>query len=135
MLKAIPTVCLLLILHFYLKAVLFKPLQKILNQRDELTEGARKAAQQSLDGAEKKQQEYEAKFRDARAEVYRGLVVAEHTIFCMIVLSRTNAQSNKTAKNRQESNIYRLITGNPSFLFQILWAYFPCLEKLAELYN
>jgi F-type H+-transporting ATPase subunit b len=72
MVKAIPTVVLLLILHFYLKAMLFKPLDQVLKQRAELTEGARKAAQQSLLAADQKQQEYEAKFREARAEVYRA---------------------------------------------------------------
>ena len=72
MVKAIPTVLLLIILHFYLKAMLFGPLDRVLKQRAELNEGARKAAEQSLLAADKKQQEYEAKFRDARAEVYRG---------------------------------------------------------------
>jgi F-type H+-transporting ATPase subunit b len=37
-----------------------------------LTEGARKAAEQSLAAADRKQLEYESKFRDARAEVYRA---------------------------------------------------------------
>lgn len=69
--KAIPTVVLVLLLHFYLKAMLFGPLEKILKQREELTEGARKAASASLAEAERKTAEYEAKLRDARAEVYR----------------------------------------------------------------
>jgi F-type H+-transporting ATPase subunit b len=71
LLKAIPSALLLIILHFYLKAMLFRPLQKTLKQRDDLTAGARKAAEQSLVAAEAKAQDYEAKFRDARAEVYR----------------------------------------------------------------
>ena len=71
LLKAIPTIFLLLLLHFYFKAMLFGPLEKVLRQRDELTEGARKAADQSLAAAERKAQEYEAKLREARAEVYR----------------------------------------------------------------
>ena len=71
LLKAIPTAILLIILHLYLKGMLFKPLQKTLKQRDELTAGARKAADESLAAAERKAQDYEAKFRDARAEVYR----------------------------------------------------------------
>ena len=69
--KAIPTVVLVLLLHFYLKAMLFGPLEKILKQREELTDGARKAASASLAEAERKTAEYEAKLRDARAEVYR----------------------------------------------------------------
>jgi F-type H+-transporting ATPase subunit b len=72
MLKAIPTICLLLLLHVYFKVMLFGPLEKVLKQREELTDGARKAAEQSLATADRKQQEYEAKFREARAEVYRA---------------------------------------------------------------
>ena len=71
LLKAIPTVILLLILHAYLRAVLFAPLEKMLQQRAELTDGARKAADQSLAAAEAKAQEYETKLREARAVVYK----------------------------------------------------------------
>jgi len=69
--KAALTIGLLLLLHFYLKAMLFGPLEKVLNERDLLTRGARKAAEQSLAAADKKTQEYEAKLREARAEVYK----------------------------------------------------------------
>ena len=71
LLKAIPTVILLIILHFYLKAVLFGSLDRILKQRRELTEGARKNAEESLAAASRKAEEYEAKLRDARATVYK----------------------------------------------------------------
>lgn len=71
LLKAIPTVVLLLILHFYLKRMLFKPLEKVLQQRDEATGGARKAAEASLQRAEQRAVEYEAAILDARSEVYR----------------------------------------------------------------
>jgi F-type H+-transporting ATPase subunit b len=69
--KAALTVGLLLLLHFYLKAMLFGPLEKVLKERDHLTKGARKAAEQSLADADKKTQEYETKLREARAEVYK----------------------------------------------------------------
>jgi F-type H+-transporting ATPase subunit b len=71
LLKAIPTVILLIILHFYLKAVLFGPLDRILHKRRELTEGARKTAEDSLAAATRKANEYEAKLREARAAVYK----------------------------------------------------------------
>jgi F-type H+-transporting ATPase subunit b len=71
LLKAIPTVILLIILHFYLKGMLFIPLEKVLKRREELTAGARKAADESLAAAERKAQGYEAKFRDAKSVVYR----------------------------------------------------------------
>ena len=71
LLKAIPTVILLIILHFYLKAVLFGPLDRVMQKRRELTEGARKTAEDSLAAATRKADEYEAKLRDARAVVYK----------------------------------------------------------------
>jgi len=71
LLKAVPTSLLLIILYFYLKAMLFNPLQKVLKQREELTAGARKAADESLAAAERKAQDYEAKFQHARSEVYK----------------------------------------------------------------
>ena len=71
LLKSIPTVVLLLFLYFYLKLMLFGPLTRVLKQRDELTAGTRYAAQKSLKDAERKVSEYEAKMREARAEVYR----------------------------------------------------------------
>src|SRR5947209_660587 len=72
LLKGIPTVCLLVLLHFYFKAMLFGPLDKVLKQRENLTEGARRTAEQSLAEAERKEREYQDKLRDARAEVYRA---------------------------------------------------------------
>jgi F-type H+-transporting ATPase subunit b len=71
LLKAIPTVILLIILHFYLKAVLFGPLDRVMEERRKLTEGARKTAEESLAAATRKADEYEAKLRDARAAVYK----------------------------------------------------------------
>lgn len=71
LLKSIPTVVLLLFLYFYLKGMLFGPLTRLLKQREELTAGTRHAAQKSLKDAERKVTEYEAKMREARAEVYR----------------------------------------------------------------
>ncbi len=71
LLKSIPTVVLLLFLYFYLKSMLFKPLEKVLAQRDAATKGAREAAQASLGLADKKAAEYEDAIRTARAEVYK----------------------------------------------------------------
>ena len=51
--------------------MLFGPLTRLLKQREELTAGTRHAAQKSLKDAERKVTEYEAKMREARAEVYR----------------------------------------------------------------
>ena len=72
MVRAIPTMLFLVFLYYYFKLMLFGPLEKVLKQREDLTEGARKSAEASLAAAERKQQDYESKFNQARGEVYRG---------------------------------------------------------------
>jgi F-type H+-transporting ATPase subunit b len=72
LLKAVPTFLLVVLLHFYLKGVLFKPLQKVLRQRYEATEGARKLAAESLERAAAKTAEYQAAMRAARGEIYQA---------------------------------------------------------------
>lgn len=71
LIRAVPTIIILVILHLFLKAVLFGPIQKVLDERGKLTFGARKAAEDSLANAERKTQEYEARLRDAKAVVYK----------------------------------------------------------------
>jgi len=71
LLKAIPTFLLVVFLNFYLKAVFFKPLEKVLQRRYEATEGARKLAAESLERAAAKTAEYEAAIRGARTELYK----------------------------------------------------------------
>src|SRR5216683_1950707 len=73
LLRAIPTFVLVVLLHFYLKFIFFKPLQKVLRERYEATEGARKLAESSLAKAAEKAAEYEAALRAARAETYKEL--------------------------------------------------------------
>ena len=72
LLKAVPTFLLVAFLHFYLKSVFFKPLQKALRQRYEETEGARKRAAESEERAAAKTAECEAALRAARAEIYQA---------------------------------------------------------------
>ena len=71
LLKAIPTVILLLIVHFYLKSVFFGPMRDVLAKRREATEGARKEAEALLARASEKTAALEAALRKAREEVYR----------------------------------------------------------------
>jgi F-type H+-transporting ATPase subunit b len=72
LLRAVPTFLLVILLHFYLKIVFFKPLEKVLHQRYEATEGARKLAEQSLEQAAAKTASYEAQLRVAKAEMYQA---------------------------------------------------------------
>lgn len=72
LLKAVPTFLLVIFLNFYLKNVFFKPFRKVLQQRYEASEGARKVAQQSLERAAAKAAEYETALRRAKGEVYEN---------------------------------------------------------------
>ena len=72
LLKAIPTFLLVVLLHFYLKGVFFNPMRKVLRQRYEATEGARKLAAESLERAAAKTAQYEAAMRAARTEIYQA---------------------------------------------------------------
>ncbi len=69
MLNGLPTFFLVLILAACVKYLYLKPLEKVLAERYRLTEGARKAAEDSLKSADSKVAEYENSLAEARAEI------------------------------------------------------------------
>jgi F-type H+-transporting ATPase subunit b len=72
LLRAVPTFLFVVFLHFYLKYMFFKPMTRVMDQRYQATEGARKAAEKSLALAAEKTAQYEEAMRTARSEVYRA---------------------------------------------------------------
>lgn len=72
LLNAIPTFIILLIVFAYLKWMYFKPMAKVLHDRYELTEGARKMAEESMQRAAAKSADYDRKLHEARAETYKA---------------------------------------------------------------
>ena len=54
LLRATPTFFLVFLLCFYLKKVFFKPLEKVLQERYDATEGARRLAEKSMERASAK---------------------------------------------------------------------------------
>lgn len=70
LLKGLPTFFLIIFLNIFLRRVFFKPLEATLAQRYDVTEGARRSADQSLAEAEKRIAEYETALRAARQEMY-----------------------------------------------------------------
>jgi len=70
-LNGLPTFFLVLVLAIIVKYVYLKPLDKVLAERFRLTEGARKAAEDSLKNADTKIAEYQEALNRARAEIYR----------------------------------------------------------------
>jgi F-type H+-transporting ATPase subunit b len=71
LLSALPTFILVIFLHYYLKFMFFKPMEKVLAERLAATEGARAQAAESLQRAERKIAEYEATMRVERSKIYQ----------------------------------------------------------------
>jgi|SRR5579863_3169388 len=72
LLDAIPTVVLLLALYAVYQNVVRRPLERMLNERRERTEGAAQKARSDVASAEARTQEYEQKLRDARTAVFKA---------------------------------------------------------------
>ena len=71
LLKAIPTIVLLIIVNLYLRWMFFNPLKEILQKRRDATEGARQAAEAALARASEKAAQIQAALRKAREEIYQ----------------------------------------------------------------
>jgi F-type H+-transporting ATPase subunit b len=70
-LQATPTIVFVFLLLVILDRLLFRPVTKVLNQREEATLGALARAREQAAAAEAKAREYEAAFYAARQESYR----------------------------------------------------------------
>lgn len=68
---ALPTAIIVFLFILFLRWSFWTPFQKVLEQREAATEGARKQASDLLAQAEEKIRQYEDALRQARAEIYR----------------------------------------------------------------
>ena len=73
LLASIPTIIVFVLLHYYLKRVLYRPLQQVLSARRERIEGKLQAAQATVALAEQKLSGYEEALRQRRMENYRHI--------------------------------------------------------------
>src|SRR5271163_2083869 len=69
---SVPTILLFLFLVLAYKFILHEPLLKVLAERRARTEGAIEKAKAAIAAADAKAQEYEAKLRAARTEIFRA---------------------------------------------------------------
>jgi len=69
-LQAVPTVLIILLFYFILRAVFFKPLLAVMAERDSRTVGAQKAAEVAQAAAAQKVKQYQEALRQARGQVY-----------------------------------------------------------------
>ena len=79
-LGALPTVVLILIFYFILKALFFKPLLAVMAERETRSAGAQKAAEAAEAAAAEKVRQYQEALRRARAEVYAEQEAARKTL-------------------------------------------------------
>jgi F-type H+-transporting ATPase subunit b len=71
LIEAIPTILFFVFLTIYLRAVFFKPMGKILEERRRATEGVRELAQKAFESAEKKGTEFEHALQIARVQLHQ----------------------------------------------------------------
>lgn len=116
LLKAVPTIVLLLVVHFYLKWMFFRPLEQVLDKRKQSTDGARQNAEVLLAKASRAAADIEAELRKAREEIYQEqeevrrrwiaeqsthLEEARHTSRELIHQARQQLEADTTAAKRE----------------------------------
>ena len=69
--QSIPTVIFVFLLLIILNRIFFKPIIKVLKQREAMASGALVRAREQTAAAEARTREYEAAFQSARQDVYR----------------------------------------------------------------
>jgi F-type H+-transporting ATPase subunit b len=69
-LQAVPTVLIILLFYFILRAIFFRPLLQVMAERDARTAGAQKAAEAAQAAAAEKVKQYQDALRQARAQLY-----------------------------------------------------------------
>jgi len=80
LIEAGPTVVLIYAFYLFLKFNLFRPLEKVLAERELRTEGARKLAEQAKAEAKEKTQAYADALRRARAAIYAEQEVGRRSV-------------------------------------------------------
>src|SRR3989441_4518417 len=69
-LQAVPTVLIILLFYFILRAVFFKPLLAVMAERNSRTIGAQKAAEAAQAAAAERVKQYREALKQARGQVY-----------------------------------------------------------------
>ena len=75
-LGAAPTVLIILLFYFILRALFFKPLLQVMAERDSRTAGAQRAAEAAQAAAAEKVKQYQEALKQARGQVYAEQEVA-----------------------------------------------------------
>lgn len=104
-LRAVPVALIVLIFYVILRVWFFKPLLKVMAERDARTVGAQKAAESAQAAAAEKIKQYEEALRQARAKVYvdqeaeRKKVLDERAAFLKETRAKATAEVNSAKEN------------------------------------
>ncbi len=104
-LQAVPTVLIILFFYFILRTIFFKPLLRVMAERDSRTVGAQMAAEAAQAAAAEKIKQYQEALKQARGQVYAEQEVARKKLLderaAQIKDARTKASGEvSTAKER-----------------------------------
>ncbi len=104
-LGAAPTVLIFLLLHLYLRAVLYRPLQRVLTERRQRSAGLMQAAQVRVGEAESLLRQVEIRLRAARLEGYQRVAERRQAALAeragMLEQVRNHAKAELEAVQRQ----------------------------------
>jgi F-type H+-transporting ATPase subunit b len=96
LLGAIPTVILLLFIIAAYRVLVHRPLERVLTERHERTEGAVERARADIAAAEAKTAEYEQRMREARATIFKAQEARRHLLVeqraALLAEARSRAQ-------------------------------------------
>jgi F-type H+-transporting ATPase subunit b len=95
--QAIPTIVIVFLFYLFMRAVFFKPLARVMDEREKRTAGARQEAEQAQAAAEEKVRAYEDAMKKARAAVY-----AEQDAERKVLLDR---RAEQVREARREANV------------------------------
>ncbi|HEV8384657.1 MAG TPA: ATP synthase F0 subunit B, partial [Candidatus Acidoferrales bacterium] len=104
-LQAVPTAIVVFLFYVFLKANFFRPLEKVMAQRSERIDGARKQAEAGQAAAQEKFRTYQEALKKARAEVYaeqeaaRRAVLEERSALLRDTRNRANEKIRAAKEN------------------------------------
>jgi F-type H+-transporting ATPase subunit b len=98
LLGAVPTVILLALLYALYRAIVHKPLRRVLEERRSKTEGAVEKSKADIAAADARTSEYEQRLREARAAVFRAQEARRQAA----LQARSNAVSEARARAHAE---------------------------------
>lgn len=92
-LGAAPTILIILLFYFILRALFFKPLLQVMAEREARTVGAQKAAEAAQAAAAEKVKQYQEALKQARGKVYAEQEVARKKLLDERAAQLKNARS------------------------------------------